>query len=85
MPRLNRWRFGLLLFFVASKILSLFFSPGDSSEVFSGIPYFLATCDFVSPPSTSFNAVYLFLMDFVFNLRFPVITAMMMNQQESCK
>ena len=57
----------LIAFFVASKILSLFFSQVD--KVFFGIPYFAATCDFVFPSSTSFNALYLSLMDFVFNNR----------------
>ena len=42
---LNRWHFELLPFFVASKILSLFFSQVD--KVFFGIPYFAATCVFV--------------------------------------
>ena len=37
------------------------------------------------PPSTSFNALYLSLMEFAFNLRLLAIVAMMMNQQESCK
>ena len=80
---LNRWRFELLPFFMASKILSLFFSQVD--KVFFGIPYFAATCSFLFPSSTSFNALYLSLMNFVFNLRLLAIVAMMMNQQESCK
>ena len=70
-PCLNRWRFELLPFFVASKILSLFFSQVD--KVFFGIPYFAATCDFVFPSSTSFNALYLSLMDFVFSLRYLLV------------
>ena len=80
---LNRWRFELLPFFVALKILSLFFS--QVYKVFFGITYFAATCDFVFPSSTSFNALHLSLMDFVFNLRLLAIVTMMMNQQESTR
>ena len=77
---LNRWRFELLPFFVASKIFFLFYSQVD--KVFFGIPYFAATCDFAFPSSTSFSVLYSSLMDFVFNLRLLAIVDMMMNQQE---
>ena len=50
-----------------------------------GILYFAATCNFIFPSSTSFNALSLYLMQFVFNLSLLAIIAMMMNQQESCK
>ena len=82
-PYRNRWHFEFFPFFMALKILSLLFSQVD--KVFFGIPYFAGTCDFVFPSFTSFNALYLSLMDFVFNLRLLAIVAMMMNQQESCK
>ena len=78
---LNRWRFELLPFFVASKIFFLFYSQVD--KVFFGIPYFAATCDF--DLATSFNALHLSLMDFVFNLCLLAIVAIMMTQQEVCK
>ena len=82
-PHLNHWRFELLPFFVASKTLSLIFSQVD--QVFFGIPYFAATCDFVFPSSPSFKALYLSLMGLAFNLHLLAIVAMMMNRQESCK
>ena len=80
---LSHWSFELLPSFVASKILSLFFSQVD--KVFFSILYFAVTCDFVFPTSTSFNALYLSLTDFVFNLRLLAIVAMMKSQQESCE
>ena len=83
LPCLNRWRFELLPFFVASKIFSLFFRQVD--KVLFSILYFAATYDFAFLFPSSFNELYLSLMGFVFNLRLLAIVAMMINQQEPCK
>ena len=83
MPCRKRWRYELLAFSVDSKILSLYFS--QVGKVFFGILYFAATCDFVFPSYTSFNALYLSVIDFVFNLRLLAVVVMMMKQRESCK
>ena len=63
---LNRWRFELLPFFVASKILSLFFSQVD--KVFFGYAVLCSDPRLWFSVFPSFNALYLSLMDFVFNL-----------------
>ena len=72
-PSLKSWRFELL-FLHKSKIFSLFFNQME--KVSFSNPRFKPTFNFVLPSSASFSALYLSLIDFVFNFHLVAIVAM---------
>ena len=67
--------FGIVPFLHSIKDLVLFFQPGGILFFF-GVSYFNATFDLELPSSTSFNALYLPFIYFIFNFRLVAIVAM---------
>ena len=77
-PCLNRWRFGLLLFFMASEILSLFFSQVDKVSLVYSTLQRLATLFFYFPlPLMCYTNLWWTL--------YSTCVYQTMNQNESCK
>lgn len=73
-PSFNFWQILFFPFFAALKVLYLFLTR--SVTCFFAILYFEATWEFGLLSFTFFNALWLYFMDFVLNLRLPPIVAM---------